>query len=225
MNKKNLPIIVLVLVIFILTIYLSSSRQKIEILDSKTTAISTSTDLAKGQDLSSKSTNQKDRISVSLNTKTGTTNVAKEMYKNPTTNSIVSFSDSNLGSRNPIYSILLDGNNIGEVTGYFYSIPAFSPANKYLGFQTTSVCGAECISSSLSLVDFVNKKFIAIKPPTISGAGQSVIESYVWSSDGNGLEITALKALVDDQGYYRTNPMQHWHYDIASGSYSFVKSI
>lgn len=165
-------------------------------------------------------------IPVSVINDTGKVDVSKETYENPTTDDAVSFSDSDLQSRNPVYSVLLNGGVVGQITGYFSSIPKFSPTNVYLSFLMTSVCGANCANSHLYLVDLIGKRLLTIKPPDIQGGGFDLIESYVWTSNGSGLDVTAYSASADDtHGFYRTSAKQVWHYNLATAEYMLTSTL
>lgn len=227
MNKKSLAgLIVIVLLIIIVYIY-AKETGKTGIDVSTNTPTSTSASDSTTKPIKTEDTDKPQTyIPVSVTGDTGNTNVAKETYKSPITNTTVSFTDLKIGSRNPSYSVMLDGKAIGEVGGYFSSVPKFSPTNAYLSFQVSSVCGANCAHSNLYLVNFASGKLFTIKPPAISGGDFQLIDFYIWSTNGSGLDVTAYSASADDtHGFYRTSTKQVWHYDISTGAYSLVSVI
>lgn len=151
-------------------------------------------------------------------------------YKNPRTGAIVSFSESAEQSRNPVYDIEVNGKMIGNLTGYLRDNPLFSPNSSYFSFASYSVCGANCGSFSIKVIDLANKKITNIKSPypdlpTLTGNG--VIDSYKWDADSTGVMVIAYKAeeASNSYGYVRTTPKEVWHYDLKSDTYSKVKDL
>jgi hypothetical protein len=173
-------------------------------------------------------------IHVPVNIRFGKTNAKIDNGRYTITsinNQKISFQLLNGQSRNPSYGVFIDENKIGQFSALEISQPVFSADNKYLVFQTRSVCGAECGDFDLYLVNVLNNQLSNIKPPRnkedYTGNKSTVdvispfIDSYEWINSSK-LKITFYFVQSDS---YRISQKEVWQYDIKTNQYQLMETL
>lgn len=156
-------------------------------------------------------------------------------FRNPRTSVIVSLRGTTQEARNPGSNLYLNENKIGEIEGRGILSPSFSPDNKYFGFIATGICGANCSTFDVYVLNLLNNKLFFVNPPKDernfeekSHLGYVVnpyIESYSWS--GDTVKVTFFFVGIDGQNNksYRISPKEVWSYDLNTGQYIFLETL
>lgn len=162
-------------------------------------------------------------------------------YKNKSNGAVVTFhllTGKDHQFTVPDAQVLVNGKAAGGFGGKYVSGGSFSPDNKYFAFRTTTVCGANCNSYNLYLVDLDSAKISQVKNPRtnkefIGDASQYVfheaepfIESYSWDASHTLNYIFYFIGVEPSTGAtYRISQKEEWRYDGQTNKSIFVRTI